>query len=61
MNSQYFLKSLNIFSIQMLFQVIPVECTFKCTEFIPYTVDFADGNNRESPFLRLYDKFLQLK
>ena len=32
----------------------------KCTEFVPYTVDFADGNDREGPFLRLYDKFLLL-
>ena len=31
----------------------------KCTEFIQYTVDFADG--RGCPFLRLYDKFLLLK
>ena len=24
----------------------------KCTEFVPYTIDFADGNNREDHFLR---------
>ena len=33
----------------------------KSTEFVPYTVDFADGNDREDPFLRIYDKFLLLK
>ena len=33
----------------------------KCTEFVPYIGDFADGNDREGPFLRLYDKFLILK
>ena len=32
----------------------------KCTEFVPYTVDFADANDREGSFLRLY-KFLLLK
>ena len=32
----------------------------KCTEFVPYNVDFADDNDREGPFLRLY-KFLLLK
>ena len=25
----------------------------KCTEFVPYTVEFADGSDREGPFLRL--------
>ena len=30
----------------------------KCTEFVPYTVDLADGRDKEGPFLRLYDKFL---
>ena len=29
----------------------------KCTEFVPYTVDIADGSDREGPFLRLYGKF----
>ena len=29
--------------------------TVKCTEFVPSTVDFADGCDRESAFLRLYD------
>ena len=33
----------------------------KCTEFIPCTVDFADGSDREDPFFRLYGKFLLLK
>ena len=33
----------------------------KCTEFVPYTVDFADGSDRDGPFLRLYGKFLLLK
>ena len=33
----------------------------KCTEFVPHTVDFSNGNGREGPFLKLYDKFLQLK
>ena len=30
----------------------------KCNEFVPHTVDFADGNDRAGPLLRLYDKFL---
>ena len=42
-------------------KVLPDERTFKCTEFVPYTVDFVDGNDREGSFLRLYDKFLLLK
>ena len=29
----------------------------KCTEFVPYTVDFADGKDRQYPFLRLYGSF----
>ena len=33
----------------------------KCTEFVPYTVDLADGSDRGGPFLKLYDKFLLLK
>ena len=33
----------------------------KCTKFVPYTVDFADGNDRELHFFRLSDKFLLLK
>ena len=32
----------------------------KCTEFVPYTVDVADVNDRECPFLGLYE-FLLLK
>ena len=38
-------------------------CRFniKCTEFVPYTVDFADGSAREGPFHRLYGTFLLLK
>ena len=30
----------------------------KCTEFVPYTVVFADENDIEIPLLRLHDKFL---
>ena len=33
----------------------------ECTQFVPYTVDFADGSDREGPFLRLYDKISLLK
>ena len=33
----------------------------KCTELVPYTVDFADGSDRECPFFRLYDRLLLLK
>ena len=33
----------------------------KCTEFVPCTVDFADGSDRGGPYLRLYDKSLLLK
>ena len=33
----------------------------KCTEFVPYTVDFADGSDREDHCLSLYDTFLLLK
>ena len=40
---------------------LQMSVTVKCTEFVPYTVDFADGSNREGPFLRLCHKFLPLK
>ena len=33
----------------------------KWKEFVPYTVYFADSNDREGLFLRLYDRFLLLK
>ena len=67
--SQYFIKSLNFFlnsnnealdltKYGMLFQMsVPL----KYTEFVTYAVDFADGSDREDPFLILYDKFLLLK
>ena len=35
--------------------------TLKCTEFVPYTKDFADGSDREGPLLRIHDKFSLLK
>ena len=50
--------ALDLTKQEKLFQISK---PLKCTEFIPYTVDFADGSNREGPFLRLYDKFLVLK
>ena len=33
----------------------------KCTEFVSYVANFADGNDREGPFFRLHDKILLLK
>ena len=33
----------------------------KQTEFVPYTVDFADGYGRKGSFLRLHDKCLLVK
>ena len=30
----------------------------KCIELVPYTVDFADGNDRKGPFPRLHDTFV---
>ena len=33
----------------------------KCTEFVSYTVDFADCSGGEGPFLKFYGKFLLLK
>ena len=35
--------------------------SIKCIEFVPYTVEFADGSGREDSFLRLYGMFLLLK
>lgn len=32
----------------------------KCTERVSYTADFADGNDREGPLLRLSDNLLLL-
>ena len=52
------IDALDLTKQEKLFQISK---PLKCTEFIPYTVDFADGSNREGPFLRLYDKFLVLK
>ena len=34
--------------------------SFKCTEFVPYTKDSADGSDREGPLLRVH-KFSLLK
>ena len=41
--------------------VFQMSVPLKCTESVPYTVDFANGYGREGPFLRLYDTFFQLK
>ena len=32
----------------------------KYTEFVSYTANFADGNDREGPLLRLYNNLLLL-
>ena len=40
-------------------RLFQVSITLKYTEFAPYAVGFADGNDRAGPFLRLYSKFLQ--
>ena len=67
MNSQHFLESLILNSntealdLTKLGKLFQTSVPLKCTEFVPYTVDFADGSDREGHCLSLYDKFLLLK
>ena len=42
-------EALDITKQGRLFQM---NILLKCTEFVSYTVDFADGSDREGPFLR---------